>query len=127
MAKRRAQCALKQDKEADIYLDLDSGFFADGGPVPPVALFARELGVAGLGDGADECVVDAGVHAGVGELAEAVVEFVAVAFCQGWDGVDAEEVEVLEHGAADTVEVGELAGVFGGAWSACGGHGFLSV
>lgn len=119
MAKRRAQFLLKQDREADI-LKLDSGFLADTAPIPPVALFTREVWVAGLFDGADESVVDAGVLARVGELAKAVVEFVAILSCKFGHRAYGQQIKVLEQGFPDAAEVGQLAGfVF-----RCGGHHF---
>lgn len=71
--------------------------FAFGGVVPPL------LGFAGLGvvDGGGEGVPDAGVLAGVGEAAEADVEFVGFAFGELGDGGDAELDEVLGHRFAD--------------------------
>ena len=114
MAKRRAHFLLKQDREADIRLSLqlDSGLFADAAPIPPVAFLARQLRVARLFDGTDKGVVDAGVHASFGDLAEAVVELIAFATGELGYGANTEKVEISEHRASDAVEVGELACVF---------------
>ncbi len=83
-------------------------------PPPPIAAVGGEAGIAGLGDGAAKGIEDAGVLAGARFDTELIVQFVALAAGEVWDGGYAERNEIGFDGFADAGEVSEFAG-FGGA------------
>lgn len=83
------------------------GGFSEARPEPPVALLIREIGMAGLGDGAAEDVEDTRVLAACGEEAEVAKELVGVGLREGFRGVDAEGMKVSGGGGSDAAELAE--------------------
>lgn len=65
--------------------------------------------VARLGDGGVECVQDAGVLVLAGEALEACVHFLGVLFGELGNGMDAQPIEIAEHGGPDGDEIAEFA------------------
>ena len=83
--------------------------FPSPAPIPPLAFFRGQAGVACLGNGGLESVEDAGVLALAGEPFETRVHSLGILFGKLRDGVNAELIKVPQHGGPNGDEVLEAA------------------
>jgi hypothetical protein len=81
-------------------------------PVPPLALLRRKARISRLRHRRAECVQHADVLLLPGHAAKPFVKAFRVLPCQSRDGVDAQQLEIANHGGANRNEVSQFSCAF---------------